>query len=590
MSAEIQHGKLSIREIFERWYQIPEYQRSYVWDTDQVQDLLQDIYDSFQRNKSAEYFLGSMVLKINQKAEQGVEYKEYEILDGQQRLTTIFLLFAVFRDLAIAQEKTAGSSKKYAQMIDACKGAIFQEANDLQGNPERMRIIFRIRSKIQEFVDNYVKEDTGTEKQEELLKINENKYEIESIRHMANTIMVARNFFENHDTELYEYFLYFYTKVQMIYVATEELQDAFQMFTVLNNRGIKLSNSDILKAENLRAISASAQDRKYYTDYARKWEEMENYFGEDFDQFLSLIRTILVKKKAMYGLLKEFEENVYSSKVYDRTAKAYISQTPLLARGKQTFDYIDEFYKYYTELLDQSNVEAGNDYTIDNYICLMQIGLTADYWIAPLLDYRKKHGKVKLKEFVRAIDKKVSADWIIGLSPTERIENVNAILREIEKSKTSDEILSSSAMQINLSELKRVLEGDIYGKHYARYIMLKLDLLYHGNTTKFDPPVTISVEHILPQTPDANSQWKKDFSEQELEEWTDKLGNLTLLSRRKNASQGNLDYKIKMEKYFKGNIELFSNSIRIYKEYAQWTPAEVEKNQKESIAKLEKEY
>lgn len=590
MSAEIQHGKLSIREIFELWYQIPEYQRPYVWDTDQIQDLLQDIYDSFLRNKSTEYFLGSMVLKINQKMEQGVEYKEYEILDGQQRLTTIFLLFAVFRDFAISKAKMAKDAKKYTQMINVCKDAIFQEANDLQGNPERMRIVFRIRSKIQEFVDKYIKEAAGTEKEEELLKTRDNKDEIESIRQMANTILVTRSFLREHDAELYEYFLYFYTKVQMIYVATEELQDAFQMFTVLNNRGIKLSNSDILKAENLRAISTSAQDSKYYTDYARKWEEMESYFGEDFDQFLSQIRTILVKKKAMYGLLKEFEENVYSSKVYDRTTKIYISQTPLLARGKQTFDYINEFYKYYIQLFDQSNVEEDGDYTVDNYIRLMQLGLASDYWIAPLLDYRKKHGKTKLKEFVKAIDKKISADWIIALSPTERIENVNAILREIEKSKTPDEVLSSPAMQINLSELKRVLEGDIYGKRYARYIMLKLDLLYHGNTTSFNPPTTISVEHILPQTPDPNSQWRKDFSEQEMEEWTDKLGNLTLLSRRKNASQGNLDYKVKMEKYFKGNVELFSNSIRIYNSYAQWTPVEVKKNQQKSIAMLEKEY
>lgn len=69
-------------------------------------------------------------------------------------------------------------------------------------------------------------------------------------------------------------------KVLVIYVATEELQDAFQLFTVLNNRGVKLSNSDILKAENLKEVLL-LHDR---TEWAKKWEVMESYFGEDFDK------------------------------------------------------------------------------------------------------------------------------------------------------------------------------------------------------------------------------------------------------------------------------------------------------------------
>ena len=85
---------------------------------------------------------------------------------------------------------------------------------------------------------------------------------------------------------------------------------------MLNNRGVKLSSSDILKAENLKELSAA--DR---TSWATRWEEMETYFGEDFDKFLSHIRTILVKKKQTTTLLKEFDEFVYSNQEYDRTQK-----------------------------------------------------------------------------------------------------------------------------------------------------------------------------------------------------------------------------------------------------------------------------
>ena len=84
MATEIKCEKKVIREIFNMWYCIPDYQRAYVWDTDQVRDLLDDTISAYRENKEAQYFLGSMVLKINEKSDNNVSYTEYELLDGQQ--------------------------------------------------------------------------------------------------------------------------------------------------------------------------------------------------------------------------------------------------------------------------------------------------------------------------------------------------------------------------------------------------------------------------------------------------------------------------------------------------------------------------
>jgi hypothetical protein len=130
------------------------------------------------------------------------------------------------------------------------------------------------------------------------------------------------------------------------------------------------------------------------------------------------------------------------------------------------------------------------------------------------------------------------------------------------------------------------LSGNIYGRRAARYVLLKLDLLYHGHTTKPDTPEMISIEHILPQTPPLLSQWRKDFSDDQRMELTDKLGNLVLISRRKNSAQSNKDYKDKKEKYFKSNVELFSNSVRIYNQYLTWNFNDLNKNQTEVLAKI----
>ncbi len=134
-----------------------------------------------------------------------------------------------------------------------------------------------------------------------------------------------------------------------------------------------------------------------------------------------------------------------------------------------------------------------------------------------------------------------------------------------------------------------VVSDKIYGRRFARYVLYKLDYLY-GNSDKINVPSVITVEHILPQTPKDDSQWKIDFIDVEREEWTHKIGNLVLISRRKNSSQGRKDYEDKKTKYFKNNIELFRNSLRVFNTYAKWTPSEIRANQQEVLEKIKQHY
>ena len=571
MATEIKCEKKVIREIFNMWYCIPDYQRAYVWDTDQVRDLLDDTISAYRENKEAQYFLGSMVLKINEKSENNVSYTEYELLDGQQRITTVFLILACMRDMLT----------DYPQYQNSLAGFVYQAEDAILQQPERMRIIFTIRSDVRDFVNEHIKPLHGT-CDSALLKDKMQAKDVNiSIRNMANAMLVAHEFLEENKSDIIGYLSYFLNKVLMIYVATEELQDAFQLFTVLNNRGVKLSSSDILKAENLKELSAA--DR---TSWATRWEEMETYFGEDFDKFLSHIRTILVKKKQTTTLLKEFDEFVYSNQEYDRTQKKYVPRTPILRRGRDTFELLYSYYHTYQEVFDTDHSVVTGDYEITNYLKLMETGFGADYWIAPVLDYYRKYRRRGFVAFLKALDRKLSADWITAATPTVRMENVNAILREIEASQDSAALLQSKTFTINKSDFERVINGDIYGRSFAKYLLLKLDLIYRGSSTPMIPQAIASIEHILPRNPSADSQWVKDFSAAEREEWTNKLGNLVLISRRKNTSQGNRDYVEKKEKYFEKNIEMFPNSIRIYQNYPEWKLSDLKKNHSDVVTEL----
>ncbi len=571
MANKIESDKLLVKDVFAKWYRIPEYQRPYVWENDQVTELLDDIMQARNSNPESQYFLGSMVLSKNTKEEGTTKYEEYDLLDGQQRLTTLFLITAVVRDL---------TPKTNPSRLKTCYESIYRMANPDDNIPERLRIVFDIRGQVKDFINEYVKEEDGTTKEDELKLKIANQDEDVSIRNMSRAILTIRDFFSNNHID--DFFPYLRSNVLMIYVSADELEDAFRLFTVMNSRGLKLRNSDILKADNLGKI----KDNVKRLDCTKKWVETENYFAEDFDAFLSHLRTIIVKQKAAVSLLKEFEDNIYNPTSYDRTTKTKTKLPALLNKGEDTFKFVDKYKKYYEQLFDNENYDLTGDFELYNSLQLMKKGFEADFWIAPLLRFYDKFKTNKLINFIKALDNKFANDWLIGFTPTTRIENVNAVIQTIDDAKTPNDILQNACLNLDTKDLLGTLEGNIYGRRTARYILLKLDLLYHGHTTKFDMPETISIEHILPQNPYDDSKWKEDFTDIQREEWTNKLGNLVLISRRKNSAQGNKDFADKKDKYFKNNVELFSNSVRIYNHYSTWTFADLEKNNKEVNLKI----
>jgi len=571
MAQKIESDKLLVKDVFSKWFRIPEYQRPYVWSNDQISELLDDVMQARNSNPESQYFLGSMVLRKKEKEDGSTKYIEYDLLDGQQRLTTLFLITAVIRDLTPASNTSR---------LKTCDDTIFQMVNTDDNIPERLRIVFDIRDQVKEFINEFVKEKGGTAKVDELnIRINNSEEDI-SVKNMAKAILIIREYFTEKSID--DFFPYLRSNVLMIYVSAEELEDAFRMFTVMNSRGVKLRNSDILKADNLGKI----KDNTKRMDWAKKWEETETYFGEDFDAFLSHLRTILVKQKAAVSLLKEFEDNIYKPKSFDRNTKTYTNLPPLLDKGESTFAFIDKYKKHYEQLFDNDNHSLTNSFELYNYLHLMQKGFEADFWIAPLLRYYEKFKTDKLMDFVKALDNKFANDWLIGYSPTTRIENVNAIIQAIDDTNSAAGVLSSSSLSLDKTDLKDILAGNIYGRRAARYVLLKLDLLYHGNTTKMEMPETISIEHILPQNPYDGGQWKADFTDTERDEWTNKLGNLVLISRRKNSAQGNKEYADKKDKYFKNNIELFSNSVRVYNQFPTWNLTDLKKNQTDVLTKI----
>lgn len=550
-NGEIKSNKVKLMDIFSErfWFVIPEYQRSYVWENDNIMELLDDLFFAYENKPENEYFLGSLVLKKL----DNESFPEYEVLDGQQRLTTFFIMLAVLRDLI-------DNPRNKSQMQEK----IYQEEDEFNGVPERSRITYKIRDNIEGFIKTYVITEGGTSKEDYLYNLKDEKNI--SISHMANAILILRRELSQRE-DIFEFAKYINKKALFIYVSTSNTEDAFRMFTILNDRGIPLTSADILKSENIGALDSDKEKQKY----AQLWEDIEAKYGDGFDRFLQFIRTILVKEKARANLLDEFKEKVYDKKV--------------LMRGKETFNLVEEYSDIYEKIIDLQDSSLSNKFK--NLITIMKIGLRSEDWIPPLLSYFEKFKYKNLDEFLTKLEYKFAGDWICGITPTKRLDAMNNILKKIGNCSSSEEVLKDeNIFNINKEELKNSISGDIYQKQFSKYVLLKLEYIMSDNTVHLSSFNCISVEHVLPQNPKNDSEWNKIFTKDERAKWTNKLGNLVLISKRKNSSLGNCDFKEKKEKYLKSRIDAFNGSKVFIESNDKWTVDVLQDRQAKNIKML----
>ena len=551
MGKKIESDKIILSKLFEDfWFLIPEYQRPYVWTPDNVNDLLEDLWFAYENSPEDEYFVGSLVLK---KVTQST-FDEYEVLDGQQRLTTFALLFTILKEKA-----------KDERLKRTLAESLFQEENPYKNIPERSRIVYKIRGDsdkfLREFIQNGNKRLDGKDV---------------SVKNTINAIETIEKFFKNKNN-IEDFAKFLLNKVVFIYVATEDREDAFRLFTILNNRGIPLTNADILKAINIGEIEKSG-NKKLAEEYAKKWEDIQNELGDDFDRFLEFIRTILVKEKARKSLLEEFEEKIYKE--------------GKLTKGEATINLLNKYYGIYTKIINFSpsdnpltkkSIHENNEYK--NLITIMKTALPSTDWVPPLLHFYSKFCDKCLLTFLKKLEFKFSSDWIPHLTPTQRIENMNRILKKIDRADSPEEVLNDENFEVNIDALRNVLSGDIYGERFAKYVLLKYEYLIQDNSRYEGPPNFISVEHVLPQNPPENSKWRKWFTDEEIEQYKHKIGNLVLLNRRKNSSLSNLDFDKKKERYFRGSISTFP-SINHIMHRTEWRKEDIENRTNDMIKRL----
>lgn len=554
MVAPIDAHQKPVSKIFYRDYvfSIPNYQRPYAWTIEQARELYEDLLTAMKGSKKMEelspYFLGSIVLIKKE------ELPEADVVDGQQRLTTLTLLLSAVRALVDAKNATTITNMLY------------QRGEEIMGTKDQFRLSLRDRDA--EFFRKYVQKEDGFEA---LLKLD-----LIGSDSQRNIIKNAQWFYKElvamDEPERVRLATFIATRCFLVVVSTPDLDSAYRIFSVLNSRGLDLSATDILKAEIIGAIPNDQRDT-----YTEKWETVEEDLGrEPFGDLFSQIRMVYRKAKPQGTLLKEFKEHVAGI----MSATSFIDDVLVP---------MADVHEFLTDANYRSSIAAEKVNEPLKWLNRLEF---VD-WIPPALAFavRHKNEPENMRAFVVDLERLAYGMLLSKFGINERIERFSSLTAAIERN--DDLFAEKSPLQLSKTEqftIYEALSGPFYASFAARArttVLLRLDSLVSGGGATYDYPI-ITVEHVLPQKPKTNSRWIDWVSDPlERQSLVHQLGNLALLTRKKNSSASNYELDKKQASYFTvGGISPFVLTTQVLGK-TSWTSQAIIGRQKELLEKLE---
>ncbi len=523
MVETIQAQERPLMKIFSNDYafSIPDYQRPYSWGLEQVGDLLADIRTAMQDDDGvipiqdlSPYFLGSVVLIKDPLR------PEAQVVDGQQRLTTLTIMLSVLRELAPAP------------LAIKLQSFVCEEADMLTGAQARFRLSPRTRDR--DFFRRHIQAMGG------LAGLDAAGDEIpEAQANMrANALFLKEQLAELPQGYRDRLAAFLLQRCFLVVVCASDQEAAYRIFSVMNDRGLDLSATDILKAEIIGALPENEELRKTYTDI---WEDCEASLGRSaFEDLFAHIRMIVAKQKAQKTLAVEFK-----AYVQPQNAPAAFIDRMLVPYADAYETIIREDYRS-TTLAESINAYLRYLNRLDNFD-----------WMPPAIWYMARFNRhpETLLPFLVELERLSYGLFILRRNATERIQRYGRLLTSLEGG--LDYRDPGSPMQldpIERSEILGRLNGPLYTETRIRLpVLLRLDSVLADGGVRHDPDV-VTVEHVLPQTPPPDSVWLDWFPDPvERAEWVHKLGNLALLSRRKNSQASNFDFDRKKTEYFQRN-------------------------------------
>ena len=504
-------------------YEIPAYQRPYSWEKGNVEQLLDDVWEAFAANDE-EYFIGSLITIEREKG------RLYDVVDGQQRLTTLNLIFARLRD---GVDEPAKSEL----------GRRVLPRNALTGEEETPRLTLRQRDQnffrrhvlAGEAVPEAVRKEVAKEQDAPKQRIIENLEAIDS-------------FIAQHDQKTLKLFAnYLLSRVYVVFVTTASWQSAYRLFNVLNARGMALSNADLIKNMLFARLGGNAARS---SDLDEAWLELEEQIGiERLDQFMAHHRSSIVATKARKALHEEFE--------------------PLIETAATPFTFLDEVNtsarNYLRVLRNEFEAPAARRAVRS----LKRVAF--EEWIPPLLAFLNRPvADMPEGEFIDLLERITYQNWIRRLAFTARLTAYFQLITAIRAGKNADDIRAIFRANANDDEFRSLLDGEVYGRPFAQAVLLRLEEADQDELVTKDFGGKITIEHVLPQAL-KDAYWRERFTDDDHRLWLHRLGNLALLAGIKNYKAQYFPFDRKKKIYAERNNRVSFDTTKPILSADHWT-------------------
>ena len=536
----IKEHKYTIVEAFkECYYIVPDYQREYVWTDVQVSQLLEDINEQIDSSES-DYFIGTVL--VSPKTD---EKEHFDIIDGQQRLTTSFLILCALRVLF-------GDLSQAATI----QGVLMSTYTDKQGEDvDRLKLDPRY--------------ENANEVIEKIVRVNNTPQSVKSaiqssgiaiygsVENIINAYEIIYNFLqENYDdeTKLKKYWAHLAHNIVFIQISTQ-VSSALKIFETINERGVGLNPMDLLK--NLLFAHVSPEQ---FTQLKDVWKKITSPLEKNKQKPLRFLRYFLM---ANYVINKNDRNDaiIREDEIYDWVSKK--ENASLTGYREKPFELVRLITRDVGRYID-FNSGRGNDSEPSlgmNSLKMLTGGAFSMHYI--LLLAAANLPKRVFNQFVIQLESFLFF-YIFTKSPTNELERNFSLwadeirdIAEIENSdvqieKLNEFVTDRFAQNMikkspELSDALKRLTFNSMQKYRTRYLLARLtqhvDLAFSGQSERGDlaPYFKLDIEHILPNNPENELRytWQENHPELSYDEYKNRLGNLTLLEKPINIIAGN---------------------------------------------------
>ncbi|MDU5070000.1 DUF262 domain-containing HNH endonuclease family protein [Finegoldia magna] len=524
MSTTIEINKKSVKEFLEagkkQKFVIPEYQRPYAWGEEEVQTLFDDIVEYTQERIDSPYFLGTIVSYTN-------DNKEQEIIDGQQRITTLCLLL---RALYTKIEKM-DHTKERNNFLSQIEPALW-ETDELSGEADKRKAL--LESRVFESEYNYILNNilsTG-------IAYNDAK------DNYTKNYLLCQNLIDKYakDEPLTFYHLInnILNKAIFLPIKADSQETALTIFSTLNDRGLPLSDADIFKAK----IYNNIKDTEDRNTFIQKWQEVSmeaEYVDESiqklFYYYMFYLRAKDNDRKTTTPGLRKYFSNSNFYRLYD----------------SELMDNLSAILNFWAVVNNNEVIESeswSNNFEILKVLDILT-SYPNEFWKYPVINYYlcykdSDNFEDKFLLFLRKLFVNLCSRYIV--TPT-----INAVKQSILN--LNSEIINSDEPKIEFKSVdQNVLKEELKNPHRNVVRMLLKLLAYDNGLQNELLPEKWEIEHILP------NKWQNSYfpnsSKEEVNEVIEHLGNKIPFEKKLNIKASNGYFEKKKDFYTKSKIAM----------------------------------